>query len=115
MNKQQILDKLIDKYNLSIKNIKNIEHELFAYDNKYISCIDNLIYSALDCVADTFKMNIINLIEDNNLQEKYGINCISSIDVLIKDNEFKGIFARYDLNDYSEENLLKFIKEYNYS
>lgn len=113
--KQYRFNYLLETYDLSISHLKRLEHELFADDSKYKSNIDNLIYAALDNVADDFKMNVIAYIEDNYLQEKTGISCISDIPVIIKDGEFQGIFKEfesYGLNDFSVQNITMFIDRY---
>lgn len=114
--KQYCFNNLVERYDLSISHLKRLEHELFANDLNYVSNIDNLIYAALDNVADDFKMNVINYIEENYLQEETGINCISDIEVIIKDGEFQGIFKEfesYGLNNYSVQNITMFIDRYN--
>ncbi len=113
--KQYRFNYLVEKYDLSIRHLEQLEHELFADDISYESNIDNLIYSALDNIADDFKMNVIDYIEDNYLQEETGINCISDIEAIIKDGEFEGIFKEfesYGLNDYSVQNITMFIDRY---
>lgn len=113
--KEYYLNNLVKKYDLSISQLMQLEHELFADDSTYISNIDNLIYSALDKIADDFKMNIIAYIEENDLQEETGIGCISNIKVVIKDGEYQGIFKEfesYGLNDFSVQNITMFIDRY---
>ena len=113
--KQYRFNYLVETYDLSTSHLEKLEHTLFADDSNYVSNIDNLIYAALDNVADDFKMNVIAYIEDNYLQEKTGISCISDIPVIIKDGEFQGIFKEfesYGLNDFSVQNITMFIDRY---
>lgn len=94
--KEYRFDNLVKTYDLSISHLKQLERELFADDSTYISNIDNLIYSALDKIADDFKLNVIDYIEDNYLQESTGLTCISDIEVIIKDGEYQGIFKEFE-------------------
>ncbi len=113
--KEYRFNNLVKTYDLSISHLKQLEHELFADDSTYISNINNLIYSALDKIADDFKLNVIDYIEDNCLQESTGLTCISDIEVIIKDGEYQGIFKEfesYGLNDFSVQNLSMFIGRY---
>ena len=113
--KEYRFNNLVKTYDLSISHLKQLEHELFADDSTYISNIDNLIYSALDKIADDFKLNVIDYIEDNCLQESTGLSCISDIEVIIKDGEYQGIFKEfesYGLNDFSVQNITMFIDRY---
>jgi hypothetical protein len=113
--KQYRFNYLVETYDLSTSHLEKLEHTLFADDSSYVSNIDNLIYAALDNVADDFKMNVINYIEENYLQEETGINCISDIPVIIKDGEFQGLFKEfesYGLNDFSVQNITMFIDRY---
>lgn len=113
--KQYRFNNLVEAYDLSISQLKQLEHELFADDSTYVSNIDNLIYSTLDKIADDFKMNVIDYIEDNYLQEETGLNCISDIEVIIKDGEYQGLFKEfesYGLNDFSVQNITMFIDRY---
>ena len=113
--KEYHFNNLVKTYNLSINSLKQLESELFADDSTYVSNIDNLIYSALDKIADDFKLNVIDYIEDNCLQESTGLTCISDIEVIIKDGEYQGIFKEfesYGLNDFSVQNLSMFIDRY---
>ena len=113
--KEYRFDNLVKTYDLSISHLKQLERELFADDSTYISNIDNLIYSALDKIADDFKLNVIDYIEDNYLQESTGLTCISDIEVIIKDGEYQGIFKEfesYGLNDFSVQNITMFIDRY---
>ena len=113
--KEYRFNNLVKTYDLSISHLKQLEHELFADDSTYISNIDNLIYSALDKIADDFKLNVIDYIEDNCLQESTGLSCISDIEVIIKDGEYQGIFKEfesYGLNNFSVQNITMFIDRY---
>ena len=113
--KEYRFNNLVKTYDLSISHLKQLEHELFADDSTYISNIENLIYSALDKIADDFKLNVIDYIEDNCLQESTGLSCISDIEVIIKDGEYQGIFKEfesYGLNNFSVQNITMFIDRY---
>jgi hypothetical protein len=107
------LENIMEKYDLgSEASLRRRAVDLFADDLDYVASIDDLIYTALDEVADDFKMNVINYIEDNNLQEKTEISCISDMEVIIENGEFQGLFKEFDLVDFEEENIIAFIDKH---
>ena len=107
LNKMIDYQELIEKYYLSENEVLNRSMEL-AEDNP--SSISNLTYMALDIVADDFKMNVMEYVENNNLQEKYNMRCISDIAVDIRDGAYYCSLKDYDLIDYSDENILNYLK-----
>lgn len=107
----KLLESLLTKYNLDIDSVKNLSEELSEGDPLSLR---NLIYCTLDIAADNFKMNVMNFIEENKLEEQTTISCISDISVEIDTDKgiIEGPLSMISVEDISEENIKLFIEKF---
>jgi len=106
------LIKILDEYQVEFYDVKQRLDEYIVFDRT--ATINDYIYGVLDAAADNFKIKLIDYIEENNIESEF--NCISDFEPNIytncMDSGFDSLFSEYDLLDYSEENLSRFIEEY---
>ncbi len=118
MSKKKTLKRILEENGLELYEAEARSLELCEPKKDYKKT-KNLILFALDVLADDFKMNVINYVDEKHIAEKTGLTCISKIEV---DFDVKNGVAtlgaeggkkkEFNLIDYSDKNIKKFIKHF---